>query len=158
MTLWLIHTLTISLSLSIFMASTPLALGLWIFALALTVSAMISYITYSWLGFLVFLIYIGGLLVMFAYFAAIQPNQHLEMAKLSSTLLLSSTIISISMPSPMLTPSLISSHKDSIPSLQILYLKENIPILLTLGLILLLALIAVVKISQNNQGPLRPFL
>lgn len=41
--------------------------------------SMLCRTTFSrWFGFIIFLIYIGGILVIFAYFTAIQPNQEIR--------------------------------------------------------------------------------
>jgi len=74
-----IRILVLSLGLSIVLAFTPLALGLWVLILSISISLLTSLIYSSWFGFILFLIYIGGMLVIFAYFVRIQPNQQFSL-------------------------------------------------------------------------------
>lgn len=148
--------LIISFSLSIILTPSPLLLGVWILITALLISIFLATITYSWVGFLIFLIYVGGILVIFAYFTAIQPNQFIQANSLLVTLALTfSLFFIIIFP---LTPSLVS-NLNLAPSYSILslYASPNIPVLIFLGIILFLALVAVVKVSKSLLGPLRPF-
>lgn len=156
MTLLSFILISAAISFSLFMASTPLSLGLYILLLALSMAGFISLSLHSWVRFLLFLIYIGGLLVIFAYFAAIQPNQPIEMAKIIRALTLA--ILIIDFPTNQINLIPITFNQPISPSLDTIYSLINIPILILLALVLFLALVAVVKISQNFQGPLRPFI
>lgn len=156
MLLSLITSLVLSLSFSIILAGTPLILGLWVLLIALFISTLIGLTTYSWLGLLVFLIYVGGILVMFAYFTAIQPNQYFNIIYIKP-LLITTFILFITITITSHNTLLISQNHSTIPSILSLYHLINIPILILLGLILFLALIAVVKVSKSLLGPLRPF-
>lgn len=154
MTLWLFSILITSLLLAIPTAAAPLSLGLWIWLLALITAIISAYRLNSWFGFIIFLIYIGGILVIFAYFAAIAPNQHLFITQLILVtfvpLILWITFISIQS----LTPSFnFPTISPSIPTIILL----NIAPITLLALILFLALVAVTKVSFFNIGPLRPF-
>lgn len=68
-------SLVMRLGLSIFVCPSPLFLGIWVLMIALFSSLIIGIITYSWLGIFIYIIYVGGLLVMFSYFVALRPNQ-----------------------------------------------------------------------------------
>ena len=74
-----IRVLVLSLGLSIVLAFTPLALGLWVLILSISISFLTRLMYSSWFGFILFLIYIGGILVIFAYFVSIQPNQQFSL-------------------------------------------------------------------------------
>lgn len=156
MLLSLITCFVLSLSFSIILAGTPLILGVWVLTIALSISILLGLITYSWLGFLIFLIYVGGILVIFAYFTAIQPNQYFNVIHITPLLITTFTLFIYL---------ILSSHNTLISSLNSptsvsilsLYHFINIPILALLGVILFLALVAVVKVSKSSLGPLRPF-
>ena len=151
-------TLLITCSLSILVASSlilmlaPISLGFWILSLALLISLTIAISSFAWFSLIIFLIYIGGILVIFAYFAALQPNQQMTLkwspivAPLALIVLLKidkgSILIFISNPA----------------KIYILFSFINIPILILMASILFLALVAVVKISINLKSPLRPYL
>lgn len=135
-------------------ATNPLTIGLLILFLALTLSITFSTSISSWVALLIFLIYIGGILVIFSYFVAITPNQNLSVNILLRILL--SSIFTLSLISWLLN---LKSpiNLAYIPQINIIYQKFNIPILLILALILLFTIVVVVKVSIHNKGPLRPF-
>lgn len=130
-------------------ANTPLSLGCGILSIALLGSLIIASSS-SWLAIFTFLIYIGGLLVLFIYFTATIPNQRIQQKiwwKLSLAFLsIPASIIWF----PILTsPSYnkIFSILDSINSTLYLFLI----------IVLLLTLIASVKLTQTNRAPIRKF-
>lgn len=75
----LLIVLTLAFGVSLVTARSPLALGLWILFMSMLVSVLCRTTFSRWFGFIIFLIYIGGMLVIFAYFAAIQPNQEVNL-------------------------------------------------------------------------------
>jgi hypothetical protein len=108
------------------------------------------------------LIYIGGVLVIFAYVAALAPNSQFRLSSTSifpiflffcfflSSLFLETKILTLNVFS-----SLPQQHFNAVGAS--LYRTINTEILIFLALILLLALIIVVKICFFHWGPLRPF-
>nr|AOR07214.1 NADH dehydrogenase subunit 6 [Mesenchytraeus antaeus] len=149
----LILTMTAT-TFTAFAAMNPLTMGLLILMLALLLSITFAMSMSSWIALLIFLIYIGGMLVMFSYFVAITPNQNLSVMVLLSMLISSIiTLMFIAYTLDMLTP--INTMYTS--QINIMYEKYNIPILIMLALILLFTMVVVVKVSIHNKGPLRPF-
>jgi len=152
----LITTLIIlSLSINIFIIINPLSIGISILLIALIVSILFSYSISSWIAFLIFLIYIRGILVIFSYFVSLTPNQTLNI--LTILLILSTTFLSL------LTLTLILHIKPQSIYLyttqsNIFYLKSNAAILIILASILLITIIIVVKLTITTKGPLRPFI
>jgi len=143
-----------SLALNIFTIIRPLSIGVSILLIALLVAIIFSYSISSWVAFLIFLIYIGGILVIFSYFISLVPNQTINF--ISSLLLISSTLFILYLISRYL------SIKIYIPlqyksQISIFYLKFNSPTLILLAIILFITIIIVVKITINTKGPLRPF-
>lgn len=158
MLITLFISFTISLALSIYLISTPILLGLWILLLALSISLTISIFLRRWLSLFIFIIYIGGILVIFAYFIALSPNQFISINILIPFILTVSFsaiyltfITSFSFPS---NSFITTSSQPVIPYLLQIF---NLPMLILLALILFFALVAVVKISSLTLGPLRPF-
>lgn len=156
MLLLLITTITLSISFSIILASRPLSLGLWVLRLALIISCIIALSFSSWFAIIIFLVYIGGILVIFAYFTALIPNQPLEMLKIVSALIFTTLPVSVSIiPLGILTHTAL--HKRNCSPILALYFPSNIPILLLIALVLFFILVAVVKVANIFRGPLRPF-
>ena len=139
---------------SLLFVSNPLMLGTWMILLALLVSLFISVTLRAWYGLLIFLIYVGGLIVIFSYFTALIPNQQINFNQIFK-----GTIIfffqAIILTHPLKINIVISTHQST--SICLLYFPENIPLLIYFALLLFLALIVVVKVSTQYRGPLRPF-
>lgn len=136
---------------------TPLRLGLWIILLAIIISISLFYIASSWFRFILFLVYIGGLLVIFAYFIAINPNKKIKIwdplfIPIIATLILLLLYKNYIWLVPALRFSKLYNH--TAPSL---LLESSIPLLIIISLSLLLILLVVVKITNRREGPFRPF-
>lgn len=153
MILFLCSCLTISISLALLNAFTPLALGFWVIILSLSIALTTSINCFSWFGFIIFLIYVGGILVIFAYFVAIQPNQQLDLTIRIRSVLFTTFLLILLMPFTQIsnlwsiTPTWITTILSVI----------NLITLTILALTLFLAILSVVKISSAFIGPLRPF-
>lgn len=152
----ILTSLIIALALSLPLATTPLTLGLWVLSIALIIAAWISSATLSWFRIILFIIYVRGMLVMFAYFVAITPNYTIPNKLLLPTfLILIATCI--------ITTSNISTHRlhftnERMPPIQqLIFQPTQRTVLIFLVILLFLAIVLAVKISDRNQGPLRPF-
>ena len=66
-----------ALGFSLILRRSPVVLNIFILFLSLVVSFIIGLTVFSWLGYIIFLIYVSGILIIFIYFSAIQPNQRL---------------------------------------------------------------------------------
>ena len=153
----LLISLNLALSLSILLATTPLILGLWILLLTFSIARTFYFFLSSWLAIFTALIYIGGLLVIFAYFVALAPNQvfEIKLILISSTFLTSSFLALLYFSTPVI-PTFLSTSQPTLYISSLLSMT-NSSIFITLAFILLLALIAVVKITSSPSGPLRPW-
>uniref|UniRef100_A0AB38ZG19 NADH dehydrogenase subunit 6 n=1 Tax=Lumbriclymenella robusta TaxID=3138170 RepID=A0AB38ZG19_9ANNE len=147
-----------SIALHLPLTVSPLGLGLWVLILALMTSLMLFFSLSSWFGLIVFLIYIGGLLVMFAYFTAIDPNKVINL--ISPSFIPLFILLSISaMLSDWTWATTIMDFSISPTSIYSLFFSlYTIPLLMILTMVLLMILIAVVKITVRTMGPLRPFM
>nr|YP_009171122.1 NADH dehydrogenase subunit 6 [Drawida japonica]AIR76347.1 NADH dehydrogenase subunit 6 [Drawida japonica] len=143
-----------TISFSIYLSSTPISLGISILMMALLLSCTFASVMSSWFAFLIFLIYIGGMLVMFAYFLALTPNQHsIPMFNIPILIMSLLTLYFILF----VTDMKMMSMSDFSDSFVFLYSQFNSPILILFVLILLLAMVIVVKLTYRSKGPLRPF-
>ncbi len=147
--------LTTSIFLTLPKINNPLTITLTIIFIALITASIFSITLSSWYAFLIFLIYVGGMLVIFAYFTATSPNQQqIRNKKIIKTiaiiLLLTASIIFFNNQT-LITPT--KSHQ-----LISLFTPHNIYILIIITLILLITIVIVVKISSRSKGPLRTFI
>lgn len=150
----ILSVIIVSITLVIVLTSTPLNIGLWIIFTTIIISISISVHVSSWFSFILFLVYVGGLLVIFAYFVSIQPNQQIKILKIVFTFLLTACLF-IPIRINYITPS--SFEQANTLSISELLCTDNIQILILLAITLFLALVAVVKITKIYIGPLRPF-
>nr|ATZ70271.1 NADH dehydrogenase subunit 6 [Conus pseudonivifer]QUS92218.1 NADH dehydrogenase subunit 6 [Conus pseudonivifer] len=160
----LVITLAFSTLLILPMMSQPLSLGLVIMASTLFMCMVSGMTTSAWYGYILFLIYVGGLLVMFAYVAALSPNVLFGGLTPLFSLIMFSPILFMFFYFYFFKDSPYLSFESS--SSKLMYLKMYgvelispymISILIGLGVILLINLIVVAKICYYQQASLRPF-
>nr|YP_010890242.1 NADH dehydrogenase subunit 6 [Conus imperialis]WJJ70339.1 NADH dehydrogenase subunit 6 [Conus imperialis] len=160
----LIIALTFSTLLILPMMSQPLSLGLVIMVSTLLMCLVSGMTVSAWYGYILFLIYVGGLLVMFAYVAALSPNVLFG----GITPLLSLTAFLPILFSLFYFCFFKDSSYISFETFfsKLMYLKvygielispHMISILIGLGTVLLINLIVVAKICYYQQASLRPF-
>nr|AUJ21413.1 NADH dehydrogenase subunit 6 [Chaetopleura apiculata] len=161
----IIFSLILSLSFMMLILNQPLTLGLFILFNSFLMSISIYFQEKAWFSFILFLVYIGGMLVMFAYITTLIPNLAFKSINLTSLfimieifwfiLLSNSTLLGFpfnkSNMNMELTVSYINNWGGSLFSL------FNIIMMMSLASILLFILICVVKICYFSKGPLRPF-
>nr|YP_010944818.1 NADH dehydrogenase subunit 6 [Bathothauma lyromma]WMC20952.1 NADH dehydrogenase subunit 6 [Bathothauma lyromma] len=165
MSLLFMVSLGFSLSSVCLMVIQPLSLGFILMLLTLFISGLLGMITFSWYGYLLFLVYIGGLLVMFMYVISLVPNLIFVSSKvfmymimiffgfLFMNFLVSKEFISIDIKSF----SLFEYSSMSLCGSSMIMMYDNFMCYLLLGVVLLFLLISVVKICYYCEGPLRVF-
>nr|YP_009059451.1 NADH dehydrogenase subunit 6 [Aliger gigas]AIN37247.1 NADH dehydrogenase subunit 6 [Aliger gigas]QWL25115.1 NADH dehydrogenase subunit 6 [Aliger gigas] len=160
----MLFSITTSLLFLLPLMAQPLSLGLIIMLMTLMMCCLSALLISSWYGYILFLIYVGGLLVMFAYVAALSPNVlfsggypvllFLLMVPLLFMIFYSYPFIDLSS----LNYLNLQSNYSNLKTYGIeLVSPEMISILIGLGLILLINLVVVVKICYYQHASLRPF-
>ena len=142
----------------------PLSLGLSIIISSLLLCALTALTISSWYAYILFLIYVGGLLVMFAYVAALSPNVLFSGAgSLVSFVIVFLALRILFYSWPLLDlgglgyDRVFSPYK-SLKSYGSQLISEGLAlVLISLGFILLINLVAVVKICYYQHASLRPF-
>nr|NP_008181.1 NADH dehydrogenase subunit 6 [Katharina tunicata]AAC48369.1 NADH dehydrogenase subunit 6 [Katharina tunicata] len=165
MTFLLTMSLIFSCAFSLPLLTQPISLGLLLLFMSLFISILIFFGSSTWFSFILFLIYIGGLLVMFAYVTALMPN-----------LMFKKNLIQVFFPVSTVFWLLMLYLSDFIGTLleeqtKMMFLWNsffnhlgislfspfNLLIIVSLALILFFVLICVVKICYFSNGPLRPY-
>nr|YP_010835947.1 NADH dehydrogenase subunit 6 [Scopura montana]WGC89466.1 NADH dehydrogenase subunit 6 [Scopura montana] len=150
----------------------PLAMGLMLLLQTLIICLMTGLMTQTfWFSYILFLVFLGGLLVLFIYVTSLASNEMFivstKMTILTLIPLLTLLLIYLFMDpltylmnmfnNDMLTINYSLGYpEESILSLMKLYNQPTQLITLMLVLYLFLTLIAVVTITSIFQGPLRP--
>lgn len=136
--------------------NNPIIITLIIVFIALITALIFCIEISSWYSFLLFLIYVGGILVIFAYFTATSPNQYNKRRKgifIIIPVLFSTLLFTI-----LITNKTILSINRQARQLIILFTNPNIYTLIIITLILLITIVIVVKLSSRSKGPLRAFI
>nr|YP_010309779.1 NADH dehydrogenase subunit 6 [Leptopalpus rostratus]UMR54896.1 NADH dehydrogenase subunit 6 [Leptopalpus rostratus] len=155
-------TLNILFSMIFLMLTHPLSLGMILLVQTTIISLMSGTFSYNfWFSYILFLVMIGGMLILFIYMTSIASNEKfsfimkpmwLTMFMLmilipASTLFSADLIISNSMTNNNITETTISMIKYT-------YIPMNM-ILMFMIMYLFMTMIAIVKIIEKNSGPLR---
>nr|YP_010318377.1 NADH dehydrogenase subunit 6 [Amalda mucronata]ULC82870.1 NADH dehydrogenase subunit 6 [Amalda mucronata] len=157
-------SMTVSSFLMFPLMTQPLSLGLAIMISTLLMCVISAMLLSSWYGYILFLIYVGGLLVMFAYVAALSPNVLFGGGSpMILFFLVLFPMLLIFYFSPLIDLSSLS-HYSSFQNLKFLKTygiemvsPHMISILIGLAVILLINLIVVVKICYYQHASLRPY-
>nr|YP_001542726.1 NADH dehydrogenase subunit 6 [Anabrus simplex]ABM89646.1 NADH dehydrogenase subunit 6 [Anabrus simplex] len=153
-------------------ANHPLAMTLIIIVQTCIISMTVGLMSSSfWFSYILFLIFLGGMLVLFIYITSLASNElfYTSMKTLVISLLFMALVLMISFMSDpyftnMLTKNMdltsidlmyYSLNTEATPHLIKLYNKPNHLITLMLVNYLFLTLIVIVKITNIFQGPLR---
>nr|UJG45134.1 NADH dehydrogenase subunit 6 [Sepsis punctum] len=168
----ILYSITFITSFIFMQMNHPLAMGLMLLIQTVLISLMTGLIAKSfWFSYILFLIFLGGMLVLFIYVTSLASN---EMFSLSIKLLISSisfimlSMIILWLINNLYITSMFSNNEMEMMNSMNSYISENslflyklynYPVnLMTILLMnyLLITLIAVVKITKLFYGPLRP--
>nr|YP_009407572.1 NADH dehydrogenase subunit 6 [Anabropsis carli]ASA68846.1 NADH dehydrogenase subunit 6 [Anabropsis carli] len=150
----------------------PLAMTLIILMQTLLICLMTGLISQSfWFSYILFLVFLGGMLVLFIYITSLASNEMFAiptkfilssliilMILISTSFILDSSLINLNIINNDMNTTINNSsylYNESTISLMKLYNNPTELITLMLVLYLFLTLIAIVKITNIFQGPLR---
>nr|AVN68173.1 NADH dehydrogenase subunit 6 [Cryptocercus hirtus] len=157
-------SMSITLSMMFTQMNHPLAMGVMLLMQTVLVCLMSGMMSQSfWFAYIMFLIFIGGMLVLFIYVTSLASN---EMFTLSTKMMISSTMSMIILllmtsnwmkmnNSETLTNEMLNLNNENQTQLNMLYNNPNGKMTILLASYLFLALITVVKITNISKGPLR---
>nr|AXS65205.1 NADH dehydrogenase subunit 6 [Cleridae sp. 3 KM-2017] len=156
----------IFLSITMIIIEHPLSLGFILLIQTLISSFIINELNFNyWFSYILFLIMIGGMLILFIYMTSIASNEKfmfsnnllylfvISMFMLMSMLLLDNYMFNIQMFN--YETKMINNFMNYKYSMNKMFNYPNIFIYYISIIYLLITLIAVVKISNMNLGPLR---
>nr|YP_010946541.1 NADH dehydrogenase subunit 6 [Episymploce torchaceus]WGO57259.1 NADH dehydrogenase subunit 6 [Episymploce torchaceus] len=160
----ILMTMSTLLSISFTQMNHPLAMGLILLIQTVLISLISGMLSQTfWFSYILFLIFLGGMLILFIYVTSLASN---EMFFLSTKIIVSSIImfmifiIIFSMSKLALNQNqemmyFLTTNNSLINSLTKLYNQPTGIITILLASYLFLTLIAVVKITNIFKGPLR---
>nr|YP_007627067.1 NADH dehydrogenase subunit 6 [Tanaocerus koebelei]AGC22383.1 NADH dehydrogenase subunit 6 [Tanaocerus koebelei] len=166
----IIQSMSMVLNISFSQLNHPMSMVIIILIQTLLVCLMSGTLMESfWLSYILFLTFLGGMLVLFIYITSIASNEmfhikSLSLISLSIMLLIISSAFLIIKMIWMSSPSINSEMEimndmmmyfEMSDSLKKLYNAPTYVITLMMMMYLFLALVAVAKITNINQGPIR---
>nr|AVN67505.1 NADH dehydrogenase subunit 6 [Phoetalia pallida] len=159
----MLFSLSSLLSVMFTQMNHPLAMGMILLIQTTLISIITGMMAHSfWFSYILFLIFLGGMLVLFIYVASLASN---ELFSLSTNMMLTMSVsflmimwlLYLSYPNIQnqeIKEFLVMSSSTNLPLIK-LYNQPTSIITILLALYLFLTLIAVVKITNIFKGPLR---
>nr|ARH54842.1 NADH dehydrogenase subunit 6 [Tropiphorus elevatus] len=164
--LYLLLSLSWILSITFLFLSHPLSFGFILLLQTIIISICSGVLNFDyWFSYILFLIMVGGLLVLFIYMTSIASNEKFKFSK--NLMALSMMYLFVFMPSILLTDNYLTMMSmltqdlinQSMFNINLSMNKfVNFPMMLLMILLmiyLLMTLIAIVKISEFKMGTLR---
>nr|YP_010710337.1 NADH dehydrogenase subunit 6 [Dyscolus montivagus]WCS92015.1 NADH dehydrogenase subunit 6 [Dyscolus montivagus] len=169
---YLLLLLSLTMTITFMFLNHPMSMGLILLIQTLLISLMSGMYSYSyWFSYILFLVMIGGMLVLFIYMTSLASNEMFNFSMKMSTfimimisiMLMSYFLIDYMYMNPLFKNSnmmemindMLMLKNENLISLNMIYNTPNNMITLMLVNYLFLTLIAVVKITDINYGPLR---
>uniref|UniRef100_UPI0030035005 NADH dehydrogenase subunit 6 n=1 Tax=Etisus laevimanus TaxID=1606861 RepID=UPI0030035005 len=165
MTLFIIPVI-LTLSFLFTRLTHPLSLGITLLLQTVFLSLTVGINTYSfWFSYILFMIFLGGMLVLFIYVASLASNEIFYFSLM--TFLTYSTMVFLLFLTFLFIDPLISSTLSSLPTSSVnslsstplivswIYNSPSMSFTLFIVIYLLLTLVVVVKIINLFKGPLR---
>jgi len=141
-------------------SSHPVSIVCCILAQTAIVSMMVwFYSSTRWFSFILFLIFVGGLIVLFVYIVSLASNEKFNLL-FNGLIVISSLILMILFFSGLNRQDLLIETKfeSSILLVNKIYSVNAAPLILITIIYLLYTLIVVVKIIETFEGPLRSLI
>nr|YP_010703200.1 NADH dehydrogenase subunit 6 [Chlorogomphus shanicus]WCO11402.1 NADH dehydrogenase subunit 6 [Chlorogomphus shanicus] len=167
----IIFLIIASMNSMIFLKMThPMSMGISLLMQTILMCMVTGYMSQTaWFSYILFLVFVGGMLVLFIYMTSIASNEIFQ--KNNYLLMLTVTMIVLSFITLIMfsDPILASSHNTNeiMPMMEMfksneklmmmgLYNNPNATITAFMVIYLLLTLIVIVFITKSHRGPLRP--
>nr|QRW36264.1 NADH dehydrogenase subunit 6 [Deronectes hispanicus] len=168
----MILMLNLSMSIIFLFLNHPMSMGLILMIQTICIALMTGFMSYSmWFSYILFLIMIGGMLILFMYMTSLASNEKFKFSSKILILMIMMMIITLMMimlvdfstinflfktsNSIEIINKLITFKNENSLSMNSMYNNPNFMITIMMINYLFLTLIAVVKITKFNYGPLR---
>nr|UCU06764.1 NADH dehydrogenase subunit 6 [Campsosternus auratus] len=162
----LLYLISMTMSLTFIFLSHPLSMGFVLLIQAVLIAMITGLMSHNfWFSYILFMIMIGGMLVLFIYMTSVASNEKFlystKLTILTITMMMLALMImftdSFSFYQETTNIDMLSPSNNTLFSMSLskyLNFPSNM-IMLTMIIYLLVALIAVVKITNITYGPLR---
>lgn len=144
----------LSFTLSLISINSPILLNVFLIILASLTGLLVNYYTISWFAFIIFLLYVGGILVLFIYFSSLTPNHQFYFK--GYLIILTLSILTLYRTNPVFSNKLntLYNFREALTLFSLNFYTFSLLIIVFLFTLLII----VVKITSNLKTPIRPFL
>nr|AQT38574.1 NADH dehydrogenase subunit 6 [Cumberlandia monodonta] len=146
---------------NLFLFKHPLLLTINVLMLASATSLSLNSMS-IWYAYMLFMVFAGGLLVIFIYIASLAPNAiftlNSQIIPLTTQAVMTITLFLLKPPvhtNP--APSLPQNTKETTASLVHLFLDQNVKLLIFAAMALIMSMTIVMNLFKPSDGPMRPF-
>uniref|UniRef100_UPI00315DD874 NADH dehydrogenase subunit 6 n=1 Tax=Parasipyloidea carinata TaxID=3126553 RepID=UPI00315DD874 len=150
-------TMNLIMNMMFLIMKHPLSMGMMIIMQTTIISMMTGLMFKSfWFSYILFLMYIGGMMVLFIYMTSLVPNMMFTINKKNILLIIITTALIMMTNKNYTTMNndmIMTNYKSMI--LLKMYNKPTNMSLIMLASYLLFTMITVFKITESNKGPLR---
>nr|AGG20134.1 NADH dehydrogenase subunit 6 [Lamprotula tortuosa] len=158
MTLMLFMSMMIFYLLDVMTSPHPLVLCIKVLMLAFNLCLSMSFSS-TWYAYMIFMVMLGGVLVMFTYVSSLAPNSIFSKSLNSPNLFVQAVIaLFLSYNFLDLSPKSINTQKPFIPPenfITFFFSESNSSLLLTLASALLLSMLIVSNLLSNSKSTMR---
>nr|QRW36394.1 NADH dehydrogenase subunit 6 [Nebrioporus cooperi] len=166
------YSMNLMMTIMFLFTNHPMSMGMILMIQTIMISLMSGFYSYSfWFSYILFMIMIGGMMVLFMYMTSLASNEKFKFSKTMLIIMLflllfmvllfntyDSMMTNLNMKNSNLMEimnKLMMFKNENMTSLNFMYNNPNFMITLMLINYLLLTLIATVKITKSKTGPLR---
>ena len=138
-----------------------ISLGALLISTAILMTTLTAQITNSWFAFVLFIVYITGLLVLFRYIISIRPNSYYTKKRYNKTnirLIALLSVIALTPYSSKIIINPIKGEKRFEQDVTQIFNSLRIRLFWIIGVILLIALLIAVTICYKSAKPMRSYI
>nr|QRV62412.1 NADH dehydrogenase subunit 6 [Deuteronectes picturatus] len=168
----IIYMMNLCMTLIFMFLNHPMSAGMILMIQTILITLMMGFYSFSfWFSYILFLIMIGGMLILFMYMTSMASNEKFKFSNklmmMFMFILLFSMMLMMTQDNALinfmfknsntieLINNLMFMKNENMKPLNMMFNKPNMMITILMINYLFLTLIAVVKITKSNQGPLR---
>nr|YP_004021901.1 NADH dehydrogenase subunit 6 [Phraortes sp. Iriomote Island]BAJ24501.1 NADH dehydrogenase subunit 6 [Phraortes sp. Iriomote Island] len=149
-------TLNMLLNMMFLLMKHPLSMGMTIIMQTMVIMVMTGMMFKSfWFSYILFLMYIGGMMVLFIYMTSLVPNMMFKMSYKNMFMMMSAMMLIIMMKKNNMMMNYDMMIEINSNMLMKMYSSPSNMLIMLMAMYLFFTMITVFKITEMNKGPLQ---